>query len=98
MPTSFSVLLDDLHLIFAVDYSQTVTQRYYAIQRAVFQDLGENRPEERRLTLSVDDTSIEFHANTHLETSPAYICRCQTRTPGTISYDLRLDSSFLAVT
>ncbi|RSL83473.1 hypothetical protein CEP52_016705 [Fusarium oligoseptatum] len=52
-------------------------------------------PSTIRRLFREDDTSIEFHANTHLETSPAYIYRCRTRTPGTVFYDLRLDSSFL---
>lgn len=41
-----SLLLEDSHLMVAVDYSQTVPRRYHPIQRAIFQDLGENRPEE----------------------------------------------------
>ncbi|KAM6513560.1 hypothetical protein FALCPG4_015953 [Fusarium falciforme] len=52
-------------------------------------------PSTIRRLFREDDSSIEFHANTHLETSPAYIYRYQTKTPGTVSYDPRLNSSFL---
>lgn len=100
MLTSFSVLLEGLQLIATADYSQTVPRRYYAIPRAISQDLGENRPEERQLILSADDASIEFYANIHLETPSAYVCHCRIITSRAVSYDqqlnsTRLDSSFL---